>query len=284
MRPLAPLACATLLLTACAPASNGSLRVFANGEEAAEGGYPTPGPEPIAFADGWTMTFDHVLIGLSDFTVDGAVLAVDPVVIDLHEGRAELFTEMALPPGRAEIGYSFAVVQPSFVAIGAVDAAARGRMEAAGASLYIEGTATHETHGTYTFELALPRGVVASECEQADGTLGIVVPENGVAEGDVTVHLDHLFFDSATAEEPALRFEAWAAVAGDDRRVTMDELATQDLADLIGVDGMPLDDGGALVAYEPPATGLPSLDLRAYVLAQAITMPHWMGEGHCSYR
>lgn len=273
-----------LLVIGCAPSANGSLRLFASGEEAAEVGYPTPGPEPIAFADGWSMTFDHVIVSIDAVSVGGAVLARPPMLVDLHQGRVELFTEAALAPGRLGIGYDLATVSADAVEIGTIDSAARARMQAASASVHIEGTATHATHGEYTFEIVLPRGVMAEDCEQADGTMGVVVPENGTAEGEITIHLDHLFFDSATAEEPSLRFEAWAAVAGADRHVTMDELAMQDLTDLVGVDGMPLDDEGTLVVYEPPATGLPSLNLREHVLAQAITVPHWMGEGHCAYR
>jgi hypothetical protein len=271
---------ATLALAACTSGGNGSLTFFASGEEAAVTGYPAG---DIAFVDGWTMTFDHVLVAVGSVMLDGEEVAGDQMIVDLHNGRTELFTEMGLAARRYEIGYSLVVPDPAAFAQGPVDAEAMARMRAAGASIYIEGTASHPTHGEYTFEIVLPRTVVASACEQADGTLGVVVPENGAAEGEITVHLDHLFFDSATDEEPRLRFEAWAAVAGADRRVTMDELATQELADLIGIDGEPLMDGGELVAYEPPATGLPAPNLRELVIAQAITVPHWTGEGHCSY-
>jgi len=261
-------------------ASTGSLTFYASGEEAAEGGYPAG---DIAFADGWTIEFDHVMVAIGDVVLGEDEIAGDVMIVDLHNGRTELFTEEMLAAQRYAIGYTLAVPTASAFPQGPVDAAAQARMIAAGASLYIEGTAMHPTHGEYTFEIALPRAVVASACEQADGTLGVVVPESGNATGEITIHLDHLFFDSATAEEPNLRFEAWAAAAGEDRHITMDDLASQDLTDLIGIDGEPLMAGGTLVAYEPPATGLPSMDLEAFVVAQAITVPHWTGEGHCNY-
>lgn len=268
----------------CAPLARGSVRLFASGEAAAEVGYPTPGPEPIAFVDGWTLDFEHVLVGIEAVRFGDGELARPPLLVDLHLGRAELFTEAALPSGRLEVGYTLAAPGVTSVELGAVDADARARMEAAGASLFVAGSASHPTHGAYTFELAVPRPIVATSCEQADGTLGVVVPENGEVEAELTVHLDHLFFDSGTAEAPSLRFEAWAAAAGDDRHVTLDELAAQPLADLVGVDGTPLDDEAGLVAYVPPATGAAITTLREHVLALAASSPHWMGEGHCSYR
>jgi hypothetical protein len=261
-------------------AGEGSLALFISGEEAAEVGFPAG---DIAFADGWTMEFDHVLVAVGAVMLDDEEIAGDQMIVDLHNGRRELFTEEMLTPRRYGIGYTLAVPLPSAFAQGPVDADAMGRMRAAGASLYIEGTATHPTHGEYTFEIVLARPIVASACEQADGTLGVVVPESGTAEGEITVHLDHLFFDSATAEEPSLRFEAWAAAAGEDRHITMEDLAGQDLADLVGIDGEPLMDGSTLVAYEPPATGLPAANLGEFVAAMAITVPHWTGEGHCDY-
>lgn len=269
-----------LALSACSAAGNGSVTLYASGEEAAVDGYPAG---DIAFADGWTMEFDHVLVAVGNVFLGDEEIAGDQMIVDLHNGRTELFTEEGLAPQRYDVGYSLVVPALSAFPQGPVDAEAMGRMRTAGASLYIEGTATHPTHGEYTFEIMVPRTVVASECEQADGTLGVVIPESGHVEGEITVHLDHLFFDSATAEDPDLRFEAWAAAAGADRHVTMDDLATQDLADLIGVGGGPLMDGTELVAYEPPATGLAAANLREHVIAQAMTLPHWVGEGHCNY-
>lgn len=272
------------LLNACSAAGTGTLRLFASGEEAAEVGYPTgTGPDAIVFADGWTVTFDHVLVSVGEVVLGDTPIASDIMIVDLHQGRTELFTEEGLVPQRYDVGYSLVVPTAAASDVGPVDPTARAAMMAAGASVYLEGTANHPTHGEYTFEIAVPGGVIASACERADGTLGIVVPESGIADGEITIHLDHFFFDSATAEEPNLRFEAWAASAGADRRITLATLATQDLADLTGLDGMPLDDEGTLIAYEPPSTGLPSLDLGAYVVAQALTLPHWTGEGHCDY-
>jgi hypothetical protein len=282
MRPSFVLVAMSLL--ACAPSSRGAVRLFVSGELAAETGYPTPGPDPIAFVDGWSMDFDHVLVGVETIRLGQGELARPPLVADLHLGPAELFTEAALPSGRLEVGYTLAVPGPSSVEVGVVDPAVRARMESAGASLLLAGRARHPVHGAYTFELAVSRPIIAESCEQADGTLGLVVPDNGATEAELTVHLDHLFFDSGTAEAPSLRFEAWAAAAGDDRHVTLDELAAQPLADLVGIDGMPLRDEDGLVAYVPPATGASITTLREHVLALAASSPHWMGEGHCRYR
>ena len=104
------------------------------------------------------------------------------------------------------------------------------------------------------------------------------MPASSVAETELTFHLDHVFFDSLGDREPVMRFDAWAAAAGDDARVTLEDLAAQPLADLRGVDGEPLG-----VAYDPGPTPLPSSDLRAFVIASITTVGHLDGEGHCAY-
>lgn len=283
---------ATLALAACGPGTRGTgeIVVSASGEEAAVGGYPTPGPEPIAFADGWTLTFTDVLVSIEGIGIsEGAetlVLEDEPAIVDLHDGDAVVWTFPAVGAQRwSDVEYTIAGPLAGTRTVGSVEAEDVADMVARELSVLIHGTASHPTHGSVDLEIAIPGTVHAERCESAeDGTLGLVVPPSGTTETSMVFHLDHFFFDSAVAEDPDLRFEAWAAVAGADGTVTLEDLATQDLTDLVGVDGEPLEDEtGALVVYEPPSTGLPSMDLRAYVMAQAATLPHWNGEGHCDY-
>ncbi len=285
-------ALAALVLASCGPGARatGTVRVSASGEEAAVGGYPTPGPDPIAFADGWTLTFDDVLVSIEAIGIgEGAetlVLEDEPAIVDLHDGDALVWTFPAIPAQRwSAVEYTLAGPFAGTRTIGSVESADVDVMVAGELSVLVQGTATHPVHGEVALGIAIPGTIHAEGCTNAeDGTLGLVVPPSGTSENVMVLHLDHFFFDSFVAEEPSLRFEAWAAVAGADGTVTMEDLATQELTDLLGVDGMPLDDEtGALVVYEPPSTGLPAPNLREYVLAQAATVPHWNGEGHCAY-
>lgn len=268
-------------------AGTGTLTIGVSGEEAATGGYPAG---DIAFRDGWTMQFDHIFAAVGDVALEeGDVeFVVDETirVVDLAEAAELTYgTVTGVPAQRwSNFVYHLSVPTASSPRVGRVTAEDVSQMVASGSTLRMVGSATHPTHGVYTFDVSIPAEVHMSGCESGrDGTAGIVVPTNAIYETQLTLHLDHFFFDSARAEEPNLRFEAWAAVAGADRNVTYAELANQSLADLRGIDGMPLMDGATPVVYEPPATGLPMQNLQAFLLDQALTIGHFEGEGHCDY-
>jgi hypothetical protein len=92
-----------------------------------------------------------------------------------------------------------------------------------------------------------------------------VVPADGVGEFQITVHADHLFFASLVAEDPDLRFAALAAADDDgdgDGVITQAELQAAGLG-----------------SYDPG--NLDIADLWAFLVAQAGTMGHVDGEGHC---
>lgn len=281
-----------LAMSACGPSERptGTVRLSASGEEAAVGGFPTPGPDPIAFADGWSLTFEDVLVSIEGVGIsEGAetlVLEDEPAIVDLHDGDALVWTFPGVPAQRwSDVEYVISGPLGGERTIGSVEAADAADMVARELSVLIQGTATHATHGSVELEIAIPGTIHAEACESAeDMTLGLVALPSGTSENTMVFHLDHFFFDSFVADEPSLRFEAWAAVAGADGTVTLDDLATQDITDLVGMDGTPLDDeSGALIVYEPSSTGLDEPNLRGFIMAQAATLPHWNGEGHCDY-
>jgi hypothetical protein len=210
---------------------------------------------------------------------------MEPAIVGLHGGTIEVDRFAAIPSRRWDrVGYRLAPATAGARRIGAVSEADAASMIAERASLVLDGTASHPRHGDYELHVAIPFAIAQSRCVAGDGTDGIVVTNGGVATGQMTFHLDHLFFDSYGSAAPSMRFEAWAATADASRRITIDGLAAQSLADMRGIDDMPLrDEGGALLAYDPGALRLPSLDLREYVLAAATTIGHWQGEGHCDY-
>jgi hypothetical protein len=278
---------ASACMAGCGGESVGTVVVEVSGEEAPVVGFPAG---DIAFVDGWSIDFDHIFVAIEGFYLaDGdrsQTLDADNTVIDLTDGDQVLWTFPGVPAQRwSDVEYVITEPTATSRRLGTVTEADVAALTTAGVSFRMIGTATHPTHGDYDFDVAIPMSLHASECVSGrDGTDGIVVPANGTHQTQITLHLDHLFFDSARAEEPNLRFEAWAAVAGEDNLITYSDLASQNLADLVGIDGMPLvDEAGAPIAYEPPASGLPAQNLQAFLLAEAFTIGHFEGEGHCDY-
>lgn len=277
-------------LSACSSAGGtGTLVLGATGEEAAVEGYPTS--TGIAFVDGWTLQFQHVLLSLDQnhLRSGGVETPVEdgPVIVDLHDQlERELFRFPSVPAQRYDdVGYRILPPTSASMRVGSVSEADAAEMIAGHYGIWLVGTAMHPTHGSVELDLGVPMDVVQSHCvNETDMTDGIVVPVNGTGAAVMTFHLDHFFFDSIIAEEPDVRFEAYAAMAGADGIVTYDELAGQTLSDMVGVDGMPLvDEEGTTLLYDPGSTPLAMQNLRELVFHQATTIGHFNGEGHCMY-
>jgi hypothetical protein len=289
----APL-CASVLVgltLGCGPSTSaagaGSAVFSATGEEAAVEGYPTS--TGIAFADGWSLAFAHVFVSLDQIHLRAGGVATPledgPVIVDLHDGDQELFRFPGVPARRYDdVGYRIAPPTAASLRVGSVSESDAASMVAGRHGIWLVGTATHPTHGEIALDLGVPMDVDHLRCvNETDMTDGIVVPLSGSADAVLTFHLDHFFFDSIIAEEPAVRFDAYAAAAGTDGIVTFDDLASQPLADLHGLDGGPLVDAeGQPILYDPGSTPDVS-SLRGFVLHQATTIGHFNGDGHCDY-
>jgi hypothetical protein len=287
---IAALLSLALSLAACADnassSGTGSVRVVVSGEEASRSGYPVgSGEDTIEFADGWTLEMRKVLVSFTDFQLraadgDGAAVDADPVVADLHLGEPELWSFEQVPARRWDrVGYRYAPPTSESRAANDVSEADIGRMIDGGYSLLIEAVAMKDDQAI-ELEYGFDMEVVHSRCVNGlDETDGLVVPTNATVDAQITVHLDHLFFDSYATDEADLRFDAMAAVAMNEK-VTLDDLAAQDnLSDLSNAQGDPLD-----VAYDPGSVFDPvPEDLREYVKAAATTTGHFNGEGHCDY-
>ena len=240
----------SLTLGACQSAgATGTLNMAASGEAAAVDGYPSS--EGIGYVDGWTMTWDHLLISVSTFYVEHngvrtALPEADQVVINLHDAEIQnVWSFPGLAAQRYEdVGYQIDPITPSNMGsvrrIGTVTDAQLSTMAAGGIAYWLHGTAHHPDHHDVVLDLQIPMHTSMSMCMNAmDMTDGLVVTPNGMANLQLTFHLDHVFFDSIVNPEPDLRFEAYAAAAGSDYVVTFDELASQPLADLHDIDGSP---------------------------------------------
>jgi hypothetical protein len=290
MNRTAALVLTTLALAACADNATsygtGSVRVAISGEAAAISGFPAgSGDDVIAFADGWTLEMRKVLVSLEGFELratdgDDAAVDADPVVADLHLGEPELWRFDGVPARRWDrVGYRYKAPTRSSRAANDVSDDDIERMVDGSYSLLIDAVASKDGQ-EITIEFGFAMQVAHSHCVNGqDETDGLVVPTNGAADAQITVHLDHLFFDTYASDEAALRFDPMAAVAMDEK-VTLDDLALQDnLSDLLDADGEPLD-----LAYDPGSAFDPIPEnLREYVQAAATTTGHFNGEGHCKY-
>ncbi len=272
--------------------SSGEVRVDLSGEEASVQGYPVgTGEDQIAFEDGFTLRFDKVLVSLERFELrssDGndARLDPDPVVADLHLGEPEAWVFDGVPSRRwDDVRFMMAPPTANSRAVDEVASEDLRAMIDGGYSMWIAGTAS-DGSDTYPFDLRFSDlRVLSDACQNGvDDTDGLVVPNNSIVNAQVTIHLDHLFFDTFATDEARLRFEPWAAAAEGDGIITLEDLETQLLADLRDRNGDPLlDGGGNPVVYDPGPLLLPANNLREYVHAAATTMGHFNGEGHCDY-
>lgn len=277
-----------IVLGACASeGGEGILSIRVSGEQAAVSGFPVgEGEDQIAFADGWSVEFHKVIVSLSHFSLgseagEEAALSVDPVVVDLHQGTPEIWRFEGIPAQRWEaVGYRYQKPPADARIVNAVSEDDLALMQREGYSLLIEATA-HGDARDVELQWGFPLAIDVVHCENGlDGTDGIVVRDNAATSGEITVHLDHLFFDSYATEEPNLRFDAMAAMAPDGGPLLLGALRGQDnLSDLKGLDSVPLG-----LAYDPGSAFHPvPTNLEEYVVAAAETTGHWNGEGHCEY-
>ena len=287
------MASAALLTIGCGgdeAAQLGSLHVHISGEEAAKTGFPfEEDGVKIEFADGYTLSFSKVLVSFGSIGLRGAegdvgVASTDSFVADLHAGDPEVATFEDLPARRWEkFGFELKAPDAKTKVLGTVAAADVQTMVDGGFNYWIEGSAT-KANETYTFVWGLKNPTRNVDCTNGlDGTAGLVIRENATSDAEITIHMDHFFWDTLGSEGASLRFEAIAGAAGADKMIQFDELASQNLADLKAVGGMPLvDASGNPVVYNPGSVPLAKQDLRSFVLAASAGMGHLNGEGLCT--
>ena len=221
---------AAVVLPACSDGGEGMVEVRVYGEEFIEEGIPA-----ADMADGWEITFSRFDVTVTDVTVAGVTLA-DGTTLDIttpSDGEGQLLTDGAVPTGRhADSSY---VIR----------------------SVAIEGTAQKDAE-TLSFAWVLDAPTSYASCETETR---VTTSAPGVFQ--VTVHADHLFYDSLVSEEPELRFDALAAADTDeDNEITEAELAAAGVG-----------------SYDVGNEDID--DLWSWLLAQSRTLGHVDGEGHC---
>ena len=224
----------TLPLALLACGGEGEILVSAYGEAFVEEGIA-----PEDMSDGWRIDFDQFEVGIRDVEVAGERLSEDFVV------------ELTRPS--AGEGHPLAAAQ---VAPGQY----RDHAFTLG-PIALSGTAVRSGE-TKRFDWRFEGRTRYDGCEAETE-----VEDGAAARLEITVHADHLFFDSLVAEEPVLGFQPLADADQDgDGVITPEELAAADIG-----------------AYDP-GSAADIDDLWSWLSAQASLVGHVDGEGHCRAR
>ncbi len=288
---------AALLLAGCVSACadpDATLLLTASSSGVALSGFPfTPpdpdetddaAPEPVELADGWEIEFSRVIVVAGGVVVGSDadpkievanqyafdLAADDPIEIKRQgggEGDAQPLSFRTLP----------VVGETLPVNVGEGDIAA---MQEAGASIFIVGEATKGPQAR-RFELLLPAAAVYEDCKNGfTDTDGLKLIAGALTKAEFTFDAGSFLRSSLAEDNTQMRFEALAAAAGPDGVLTFDELASQPLSALLGVDGMPLvDDQGNAVTYDLAGeTGTTLQDFVLHAVRRGLTIN---GGGAC---
>lgn len=275
-----------LAVAACSADGTGTIAFRVSGEDGAREGFPNA---ESTFVDGWSLQFDRYLVALGGIEIDASdagEAATDEqlYVVDLHAGDADL-DEIGPVAARRWDRVSWVMRAPEadedVVALEGVSDDDVARLAEGGFVYWVSGRATKDTR-----EVSFAWGLTSSshnrDCTNGvDGTAGLVVRNNTVTEAEITIHVEHLFWDTLGSEQQELRFDPIAAVADDTGVVEWDALAGQLLADMQDADGAQLlDEDGAALVYNPGS--LPISNLQEFLLAATRTQAHLGGAGLCT--
>lgn len=209
----------------------GTVTVTAYGEAFIEEGIPADEVE-----DGWEITFERFVVRVEDVRVAGTSIDVDET-IDVSKPSAGKGHELGS-----------ALVAPGSYTHGAFTL---GKID-------VRGSAT-KNNESKTFAWVFDEATRYDECETTTR-----VTEGGNSTFQITVHADHLFYDSLVSEEPRVLFQALADADTDgDGAITKQELQATDIGQ-----------------YDPGSESGTD-DLWAWLNAQVRTLGHIDGEGHC---
>jgi len=211
-------------------AGEGTVLVTVYGEDFIEEGI-----DASEMDDGWAIEFERFEVTISGVQVGGNELT-DPVTIDISassDGQGHEVGEITVPAGDHEdSSYTIERVE-------------------------VEGSGT-QGDVTKTFHWVFATPVTYAECETRT-----TVTEEEDATFQITVHADHLFYDSLVSTSPELLFAPLAAADADaDGEITEEELAATDIG-----------------SHDPGNEEAD--DLWSFLNALTATLGHVDGEGHC---
>jgi hypothetical protein len=275
-------------------AGRGDLAVSVAGGAAVRDGFPhTDGEATFAFADGWELQFTKYVVSVGNVRLtepgsgDEVASWAGPTALDLKQDPSaslELTVLGDVPAIRQDIWFDVLAVS-SATDPGNVAADDFDLMSQNGWSILAEGTATNPSQGTVRFRFGLPIASRYSKCINGkDQTQGVAVEANKTTGVFIYAHAIHLFWDTLATGDEDLRFDAFAAVKGDDDLVTEEELRGQDLNDLRDGEGNPLrDNAGKRVFYNDNGKLPPGQQtLYHFVIEAAKASAHFNGVGLCT--
>ncbi len=271
-------------------AGSGSLTITITGEDGAKDGFPfEEDGESIAFADDWTVKFSKLIVAVGNIELAGddgkvAVASDERFIVDLHKSDGELATFDKLGARRWEkFSYEILAASEGMTNVNGVAAADITAMVDGGFNYWLAGTA-EKGDAAYTFAWGLKNPTLNANCTNgSDDSAGLVITDNATTDGEMTFHVDHVFWSTLGTEDAQLRFDAIAAAGRDDMDISWEDLQGQKLADLVGLDGEPLvDEAGKPIVYNPGSIRLASQDLASFILASSSSLAHLNGEGLCT--
>lgn len=250
-----------ILLPACGGTGTWTLEVW--GED-----YIEEGIDDTVFADGCSMTYDTFVVAFHDRALlddDGEAVATIPgtAVWDLVPAGPQT-TGSVEAPARTWRNVGVRIAPPetddlSALASSNVSADELAALKAADASIHIAGTVTCGSDAV-TFDLMLP-----NETAYLCNPENLVVGQGNTGLTQITIHGDHLFYNSLVDPDAEVVGQFWIdADANDDGALTEAELKATPIAPT-GLD----------VGSEPVDT------LWDYLVAAGNGVGHIDGEGHC---
>lgn len=223
----------TLCALGCAEPDEGEVTVRVYGEEFIEDGIPSE-----AMADGWSVRFEVFTVKVDDVLIAQTTLP-DASAINLanaSEGTGHLYSSVRVPVGEhTSSAYTLSAIEVRGVA-------SKGDL-------------------TKRMDWLIDTTTRYTGCET---TTAVDQDEPGTFQ--ITVHADHLFYDSLVSEDPDVRFQALADADTDsDGTITRAELEATGIG-----------------AYDPGSAN--EIDnLWSWLEAQSSTLGHVDGEGHCDF-
>ncbi len=217
------------------------------------------------FEDGWGITYTKFLVNVSDIAAaqdgsDPSLTAPEAKIWDMTMVGPHAIAQADVEAG--DYTHTAYVIAPADGTSAAGNAAPADvqLMNDNGYSVYVEGSATDGTV-TKTFAWAFDTATTYDPCHSIGA-----LEDGGTATIQLTIHGDHLFYDSAVSSDPVLRFaEIALADADGDDAVTQAELAAFSLNTLAthGVGSLDID------------------NMWDYIHHMTTTLGHIDGEGHC---
>jgi hypothetical protein len=276
----------TLMLAACDDAGEGTIRVNLKAEETITEGLSTGAEEEntkdydVSYSK-FIVTIGRVELGQASSgrqRKDETLYVVD--LTQIGEEGVEIARFENVPPGQwDEFGFETAAATPGTKAIEVSSADAQEMVEH-GWTYWIEGTVARPLAQGGPVDFVIQTDVPTSfyNCRH-DGEPGLSAVENRTTSGDVTIHGDHLWFNSfPTGSEGSVeRRAAWIVQADTDGdgKVSTEDLAALDATEVFTTQlGYSLDGPDEIVIDN-------ALD---FVRAQLATQGHFMGEGECIWR